>query len=99
MLNSDLVLQASDKLADRLLREFPTDESARVARLIRLAYGAIPRSGEVAQLLADLADYTQAVAESNASRNAIVTPRRQPAAAWSVLCHTILAANEFIYVK
>jgi hypothetical protein len=99
MLNSDLVLQASDKLADRLLREFPAEESARVARLIRLAYGRDPRSGEVAQLSADLADYTQAVAESNASRNAIVTPAANRQAAWSVLCQTILAANEFIYVK
>jgi mono/diheme cytochrome c family protein len=99
MLNSDLVLQASDKLADRLLREFPADESARVARLIRLAYGRDPRSGEIAQLLTDLADYTQGVAESNASRNAIVTPAANRQAAWSVLCQTILAANEFIYVK
>lgn len=99
MLNSDLVLQASDKLADRLLREFPADETARVVRLVRLAWGRDPHSGEAARLLADLADYTQGVSESNAGRNAIVTPAANRQAAWSVLCQTVLAANEFVYLR
>jgi len=99
MLNSDIILQASEKLADRLLKEFPTDDLARAVRLIRLAYGRDPRSGEAEQLLADLTEYTQVVAESNASKNAITTPAANRQAAWSVLCQVILATNEFIYVN
>ncbi len=92
MLNSELVLQASDQFAKRLTNEVPADDSTRGARLVRLAYGREPSAGELAEQQTFLKAAEQAF-ESTAD----VAARRQ--AAWSTLCQVMLAANEFIYVN
>ena len=92
MMNSDFVMQSADKLADRLLAETGTDAD-RFASLFRLAYAREATVAEIessGQLLFQME--TALVSSEPDSR---VRTRQ----AWSALCHTILAANEFIYVK
>jgi hypothetical protein len=91
MLNSELVTQAADVFADRVLREASTDEE-RVQRMYALAYGRRASADEgtaAAKLLA-------AAETSLASLQRDERERRRQA--WSVLCQTMLASSEFIYV-
>lgn len=92
MLNSELVLQASDHLASRLTQDVTTDDVARISRLFQLAYGRDPTESERDEQQGFLRSAEQAF-ESAADAAA----RRQ--SAWSTLCQVILAANEFIYVN
>ena len=55
-LNSELVLQASEKLQERLAKESSADDSTRIAQMIRLAYGREPVASEVDRLLVTLRD-------------------------------------------
>jgi hypothetical protein len=92
LLNSDLVGQASDALADGLLKE-NTDDAGRVQRLYRAAYSRPATGDEVAKGLALVADVDGLLRE------------RQPDAgkrrlrSWAVLAQAVLAANEFLYVR
>ena len=91
MLNSELVMQSADDLAGRLLAE-SADAGARISRLYAIAYGRDASAEEQAANLAFLAQVDQTLAaEADAAKR-----ERQ---AWTVLCHTVLAANEFIYLK
>ena len=92
MLNSDLVMQSADELAARLVRESDSDEQ-RLARLYWLAYGRQATVAERSASVAFLADVEKSLAasEPDAAR------RRQQA--WAALCQTVVAANEFIYVR
>ncbi|RLT05727.1 MAG: DUF1553 domain-containing protein [Planctomycetota bacterium] len=92
MLNSDFVMQSADELAARLLAE-PGDDDHRLSRMHVLAYGREVSAEERQKHLAFLVKVEQSVTvtEPDADKR-----RRQ---AWSVLCHVILAANEFVYVR
>jgi hypothetical protein len=92
MLNSEFVIGCAAEFAGRLAAE-GGDTDQRVARLYAIAFGRSPSHAELAAnrtLLAE-ADQTLAAVEPDSARRA-----RQ---AWSVLCHVVLATNEFIYVK
>jgi hypothetical protein len=92
MLNSDLVMQSAAALAERLLSESGSEED-RLRKLSVVVYGRESSAAEVAgnveflQLLENL--LTASVPDEKA--------RRQKA--WGVMCHTVIAANEFMYVK
>ncbi|MCY2963871.1 MAG: PSD1 and planctomycete cytochrome C domain-containing protein [Planctomycetota bacterium] len=92
MMNSDFVMQSADRLADQLLAHSSVD-AERVRELWLRTYGRAPSEGEVASSLEYLGELDKALAAGNPA-----TPetRRQ---AWGVLCHTTLAANEFIYLR
>ena len=83
-LNSPLVLQCASDLADRCLA-VKGDDSAKLTQLSLIAYGRRPTVEELAGNTAFLAEVEQSVRD-----------RRQ---AWNTLCHVVLAANEFVYVK
>lgn len=92
MLNSELVAQASSRLAERIQAAAPENQ-VRIAKLYTLAYGREPSADEQAageQFLKQV-EQTLQTTESDA------TKRTQMA--WETLCHVILAANEFIYVR
>jgi hypothetical protein len=90
MMNSDFVMQSAAALARRLEVE-ASDPRRRLKRLFELAYGRDPAEEETDANLAFLADVQQALPRGDAA---------QPAPdAWSVLCHVIMAANEFAYVR
>ena len=92
MLNSDLVMQSAAGLAERLLAEPGSDED-RLRRLSVIAYGREASAAEVAGNVEFLKELDKSLAASVPEEKA----RLQKA--WSVLCHTAMAANEFIYVK
>ena len=96
MLNSELVAESSERLAELVLRETGDDAGALQARrldvLYQRAYGRPPSATEAARDAALLERLAQAATETaDASQR-----HRQ---AWTWLCQTVLAANEFIYVK
>ncbi len=92
MMNSDFVLQMADSLADRIHREGES-ESTRLDRLVRLSFGRLPTEQERQQYSAFLAQADMSLMSLNAEES--VRKRM----AWSALCHTLLASNEFIYLK
>ena len=92
MLNSELVMQSAAEFADRLLREEGDDEH-RVRRMHALAYGRSASTDEVSAAMKFLAAVDASLASSSSDEH---ERRRQ---AWSVLCQTVLAASEFIYVQ
>lgn len=85
MLNSDLVLTAADKLAERLLAESHADDAARLNRLFLLTLGRLPHDAERARMQRFLASVN---AESPSDPTA-----------WAALCQVVLAGNEFLYLK
>jgi cytochrome c553 len=92
MLNSELVMQAADDCATRLLTEGGTDDQ-RIKHLYALTYGRPPTADEIVANTAFLAAAERRLAPAEPDATLL---RRQ---AWSVLCQTIMAANEFLYVQ
>jgi cytochrome c553 len=92
MLNSDFVMQSADRLAARLLAGEGSDAD-RIAALWLRAYGRSPTAGEVSESLQYLGELERTLA---AGQPAGAEVRRQ---AWNVLCHTTVAANEFVYLR
>ena len=92
MLNSDFVMQSADRLAARLLAQAGTDEE-RIAALWLRTYGRSPTSTEVNDSLQYLGQLERTLA---AGQPTTPETRRQ---AWNVLCHTTVAANEFVYLR
>jgi mono/diheme cytochrome c family protein len=92
MMNSELVMQAADGLAARLLAE-SGDDAQRLRQLHAYAYGREITDDESRGHLALL---TQAKQSLEAAEPDATLRRRQ---AWSLLCHVVLAANEFIYIR
>lgn len=92
MLNSELVMQSGDKLAEGLLAN-AGDSLQRVNQLYLAAYSRRPTAKEVEESLAFVSQVEKSLEQSQPDTGL----RMQ--ASWSVLCHTIFAANEFIYVQ
>ncbi len=90
MLNSDLVMQAGTDLAQRTAQE-SADDRQRLSRLIVRTYGREATEDELQSNLKFLADVRQSLPPAEADKP-------QPDG-WSVLCHVLLAANEFVYVR
>ncbi|MFN3653326.1 MAG: PSD1 and planctomycete cytochrome C domain-containing protein [Armatimonadota bacterium] len=90
-LNSDLVMDASRALADRLLAQTELDQPGRVRSLFVLLYGRPATTSEVARGLTALAHFQDAAPGPDAAA------RR--AQAWAWYCHALLAANEFLYLR
>lgn len=91
MLNSDIVMQSAEHLAGRVLDE-SGDTGRRLTALYRIAYGRDASAEERESATAFLRD----AARSLPAEIEEPVRRRQ---AWNVLCHVIVAANEFIYVR
>jgi mono/diheme cytochrome c family protein/cytochrome c553 len=92
MLNSELVMESATDFARRLLAESGTD-AQRIERMYVLAYGRTAAPAEIDAGLTFLAAAQRALVPAESD-----TGLRQQQA-WAVLCQTILAANEFVYVK
>lgn len=88
-LNSELLTQASAHLAGELLAEERLDDAGRIDLLHRRAYGRPALPAEVARGTAALAEIQDSLAEAG-------TKGQHRLRAWSLYCHVILAANEFV---
>jgi hypothetical protein len=92
MMNSDFVMESASGLSARVLAA-AGDDDARISLIYQIAYGRQATDDERSSdrgLMADVEMSLGATVADAAER------RRQ---AWSVLCHVVLAANEFIYVQ
>ena len=88
MINHDWPLQRARALANRLLRENPSDEVGRIKLACRLAFGRMPSDTETRDALGFL------------ERQSALCPPDQDArvAALADFCHVLLNSNEFIYL-
>jgi cytochrome c553 len=84
MLNSVLVAKAAEQFATSLLAS-ASDDTRRLELAYQKAYARPPTAKELTRAKKFLADYKP---DSAASPNA-----------WTVLCQSLLAANEFIYLQ
>jgi hypothetical protein len=92
MLNSDFVMQAATDLAGRLLSADGTDDE-RMRRMYAIAFGREATADELIENRKFLADLDQSLTAGEADAG------KRQRQAWNVLCHVIVAANEFIYVR
>jgi hypothetical protein len=96
MLNSELVMQTAASFADRLRDEATSDEG-QIQRLYALAYSRPASAVEVAESMKFLAAADASLTASRDASSADDHERRRQA--WSLLCQTIFASSEFIYVQ
>lgn len=90
-LNSDLMMDASERLADRLLDRADLDDAGRVRLLYLTAYSRQPGERELERGKAALAGFEEEL------RNA--EPESRRSRAWALYCHVVLAANEFVFLN
>ncbi len=93
LMNSELVLDSSEELARTVLAQAATDE-ARLLLAYRQILGRLPDARDVEQARAFLNDATShAATRSDAVDSSAVVQ------AWAMLCQSLLASNEFLYVR
>lgn len=89
LMNDALFHQQARVWAERLLREQPkANAAARVRWLFESAYGRLPGDGEVSACVESLGEF-RALQPGDAAE----------VETWTDLCHALLNANDFIYVK
>jgi hypothetical protein len=89
-MNSDLVLDASEALAKRVMAS-GGDTPTRIRHAYTLLYSRGPEPAELARGVRALSTLTTAVPEGDAAKREVT--------AWSWYCQTLLAANEFSYLR
>ncbi|MDC0934973.1 PSD1 and planctomycete cytochrome C domain-containing protein [Pirellulales bacterium] len=90
LLNAPFVKHQANKLAERLTKEEPNDEQARVIRLYLLTVSRPADATEIETALTFLDQCTQEFASGSGSDNA-------RSAAWTQLCHAVLGSNSFLF--
>src|SRR5262249_38984931 len=90
-LNSDLVMDASVRLAHSLLDRVDLDDAGRVGLLYRRAYGRPPTAREIERATAAVARFEEEL------RTAELESRR--ARSWALFCQVVLTANEFVFLN
>lgn len=93
VLNSDLVVQAAEHLASRMLAASGGDERAGLRLLGETVYGRAPTEAELARWQRGLAQFDQQL------RNPAPHDAKSRARSWALLCHVLLASNEFLYLN
>ena len=94
LMNSDFVVQYSDRLAERIAAEAGPERRSQVLRAWQLAYGVEP----AAELVDELIEFVerQAVAFGKVKqKDDAVTPETR---AMSSLCQALISANRFLYI-
>jgi hypothetical protein len=99
LMNSDIAIRAAERFSQRLLEQSGLSDEALLTRAYQLAFGRSPSEQEISRDLqyldlfmksSRLEQQTTDLSEPDAAA------RRQ---AWQMLCHTLLAASEFCYVR
>jgi len=98
MMNSPLVEEASCQLAHQLT-DFP--EKQQISELYRLAYGRQPTKSETNLARKYLKQFltTPVITQEQQDNEAPALPMTAEFQALKLLCHSVLASNEFIYIK
>ncbi len=84
MMNAPVVMQSSEKLVGRLAEIGYPGDSQRIEGAYLLLYARRPTDHELADARALLRDFLKT---------------ENPDRAWALLCQTLFAANEFIYLR
>jgi cytochrome c553 len=92
-MNSDFVMQCAQQLAERVSAEEATPER-RLERLYRLVFGRPPTAAETQANLAFLARVEQETATQPATDS-----NARPTQPLAILCQTLLASSEFLYLR
>jgi hypothetical protein len=92
-MNSELMVSAAERLAETLLAQRDVDDAARVQVLYARAFGRPATAAEVRRAAAFVYRAEQTLERQVGD----VSARRQRA--WSLFCQSVLAANEFAYVR
>ena len=98
MLNSSLVMNASDSLADRLLAAEVDSEAARVTLAYQRVFARPPTAHErdrAVKFLEELAGPPSLLNASTVDEAAAAIDRKR---AWSLFCQSLAASSEFIYL-
>ena len=90
LLNHPFALAQVRALAERVARQGPADDAARIAWVYPLLYGRAPAEREVKLGLAVLARAREAEAAAGTGAS--------PERVWEPYCQVLLCANEFLYV-
>ncbi len=93
MLNSDLIMESSDQLAQQLLADAAMDDASRIQELYRRVLSRDPSAGEQQIHLKFLNEVDTALTADHAEES----ERRRMA--WSTLCQVVMASNEFLYLN
>ncbi len=93
LLNSELVMDSADHFAQRLLRE-SQDGAMRVRAAYEWAYARPPSPSELLNALSFLASVT---AGGRTDASTVEADVQQTA--WSLFCQTLIASNEFFYLR
>lgn len=95
MMNSELVIDSADEMARNLINDL-SDPVRRVELGYERAISRLPTDAETKLALDFILQMTtQGAATDAAEETQILAELR----AWSLFCHTLLASNEFIYVR
>jgi hypothetical protein len=89
-MNSDLVVDAADTLATRVLTSSAPSNAEGVQSLYLTLFGRPATAVEIDRDLRFIAEFT-------ATENAAATGAGQEA--WAALCRVLLASNEFVFVR
>jgi cytochrome c553 len=92
MLNSDLVIQSADALAKELLAQSSWDDTTRARMLVQRSYGRPATQREIERVLG-------VVQRIGAGLPADLDTGARRQKAWAGACQSVMAANEFIYVR
>ena len=90
LMNDPFVKHQAAKLAERLGREQPDDERARITRLYLLTVNRPPETDEIDTALAFIDQCSQDLNPKPADPKA-------RSGAWAQLCHAMLASNNFLF--
>jgi hypothetical protein len=89
MMNSELVNKAATQFAEQLLADQGASEAKRLDAAYVKAYGRLPSAVERKRAERFLGEFLIDSKDKTAARRE----------AWTTLCQTLLAANEFIYLN
>jgi hypothetical protein len=106
LMNDELVMEWSRKLASRVLNDSGLSLQQQVERTYRILYSRAPKAEETQAILDFLNQQSGLLAERLAKNEKVPLPDVVPqgmdqakAAAFVDLCHTLLNSNEFIYMN
>jgi hypothetical protein len=100
MMNSDLLVDYSRFMADRLDSEAPGDVAKQIQLAWQLVFSRMPQPSEIAAATHFLEDQTAMFAQQPAYKPNAEKPPKRPAAqeATALMCQALLSSNEFLYV-
>ena len=92
IMNSKIVIEQAEALAQNVLTDGSMDDKARGDRLFMQLFGRVAQDGERLSCLSHIEQYQKALAETD------VPVEEHVVSSWQSLCRALLASNEFIYL-